>query len=93
VACSERIALQYFSLGWLASDIVSWMPGFNPRQYLMEFVVENVALQVFWFYPFIIISPKLFVYSWQYIILAVDNVYKAQKKQIFFIFFYMKYPC
>jgi len=89
VACLERIVLQYFSLGWLASNILSWMPAFNPRQYLMEFVVENVALQIFWFYPFIIISPKLFVYSWHYIILAVDNVHKALKKQISFIFLYI----
>jgi hypothetical protein len=81
VACLERTALQYFSLGWLASNILPWMPGFSPRQYLMEFVVENMALQVLWFYPFIIISPELFICCWHYIVLAVDN--KALKIQFF----------
>ena len=93
VACLEITVLQYIRLRWLASSILSWMPGFNPRQDLVEFVVENVALQVLWFYIFIIISPKLFIYCWQYVILAVDSVHKALKIQIFFYFFYMKHPC
>jgi len=59
----------------------------------MEYIVENVTLQVLWFYPFIIISPKLFVYCWHYIILAVDNVRKELKIQILFRLFNAKYPC